>query len=498
MKRTLLSLSLSFVTTLAAHGQNPAASLGLPRASLGVPPRASAGPALVVPANHNEVSAPVIVPPDLPGPDMTAPAPTPYRFIEAPKPMPKANIIEDGKGISSSPPNAPAVSGPFLSPSVDCEGSLCQDPNGTPAFLRNDRWRFTSEYLMWWTNGSPTPTLVSTGPAASNGILGQPGVASLFGGDGNAATIMRSGYRGGFEWWFGPRGLWAFDGHGFFLSQRGSSTAFSSDQNPLIARPFNNLNTGLPSAEIVAFPGVFRGGIAVGQSSSLLGADLNLRRKLYDGCKGCYVDLLFGYRMLSMSEELSIAEQSTRLNPIANPNPANPSQSIVHGTAFDRFQTKNVFNGGQIGTAMGFTHGRWTLDMRTLVAIGATSSIVDISGGQSNTLNNGTTVSTPGGLLALNSNSGRFYHQQFSIVPEVTFNLGYNLSEHCRLFVGYNFLYWTHVLRPGDQVDTGLDANRIPNFPASVNTLSSARPTVPMTQRDFFAQGINFGLMLKW
>src|SRR5262249_57033021 len=141
--------------------------------------------------------------------------------------------------------------------------------------------------------------------------------------------------------------------------------------------------------------------------------------------------------------------------------------------------------GGQIGATFERTIGRWVLDLRTTVAFGVTSSTVDISGGQVNTFANGTVASTNGGLYALSSNIGRHSRNEFAVLPELNFNVGYNITPRCRLFVGYTLFYWSSVLRPGDQIDQGLDVNRIPNFPSSSAILNSVRPSPSLSGRDY-------------
>jgi hypothetical protein len=104
-----------------------------------------------------------------------------------------------------------------------------------------------------------------------------------------------------------------------------------------------------------------------------------------------------------------------------------------------------------------------------------------------------------GGLLALPTNIGHFSRDRFSVVPEIGVNLGYQLTDHLRAYVGYNFLYWTNVVRPGAQIDRVLDVTLIPNFPVpgAVPT-GQNRPMVPFKENDFWAQGINFGLEFRW
>ena len=80
-------------------------------------------------------------------------------------------------------------------------------------------------------------------------------------------------------------------------------------------------------------------------------------------------------------------------------------------------------------------------------------------------------------------------------------NVGYDVTPHLRAFVGYNFLYVSSVVRPGDQVDRIIDPSRLPVPAALAGNLPPAntgRPLVPFKATDFWAQGINFGLKYTW
>jgi hypothetical protein len=128
-----------------------------------------------------------------------------------------------------------------------------------------------------------------------------------------------------------------------------------------------------------------------------------------------------------------------------------------------------------------------------------TQQRIDIAGSQRLvSLVNGTVQNFQGGLLALNSNIGNHARDRFSFVPELTLTAGYNLLDHVRVFGGYNILGWTSVVRPGDQIDTGLDETRIPNFPSNQTPLNVARPAVPFKTSNFWAQGLNLGLEVRY
>ena len=48
------------------------------------------------------------------------------------------------------------------------------------------------------------------------------------------------------------------------------------------------------------------------------------------------------------------------------------------------------------------------------------------------------------------------------MVPEVGINLGFQLTNNLKIYGGYSFLYWTNIVRPGDQIDTTVNPNLVP------------------------------------
>jgi hypothetical protein len=105
---------------------------------------------------------------------------------------------------------------------------------------------------------------------------------------------------------------------------------------------------------------------------------------------------------------------------------------------------------------------------------------------------------TTGGLLAVpGANIGRFSRNEFSVVPQVGLNVGYQLCDNIQIFGGYTCLYWTNVVRPGGQIDPVLDVNRIPNFGGGPAATSN-RPVVPFADSTFWAHGVSAGVRLSW
>jgi hypothetical protein len=364
-----------------------------------------------------------------------------------------------------------------------------------------------AEYLLWWTKGYHLPPLITTAPATVpedvRGTLGVDGTAVLFG-DSNTGTGPRSGGRFTAGWFLDPCGTCAVEGGYFFLGRKNNNFLIDSSQFPVLARPFFNVNIGAPDRELTASPGTspgdffkLRGSIAVNNFTDLEGAELDVRRCLCSGCDW-RVGVLAGFRYLHLHEGLGIAETVTSAKAVPGFPIFDPGNQIV---VSDNFRTRNRFYGGQLGVDGEIGRGRWSVTGRFQLGLGVTHESVDIAGSQVVTTLAGQRTVFNGGLLALPSNSGLSSQNRFSVVPQVGVKLGYNFTDNLRLFVGYDFLYWTNVIRPGDQVDLALNVTQIPNFgnnPAFAPPSNIVRPIVPFHTTDFWAQGINVGFELRY
>jgi hypothetical protein len=205
------------------------------------------------------------------------------------------------------------------------------------------------------------------------------------------------------------------------------------------------------------------------------------------------VNALAGVRYLNLRESLSIVEDSLTVPPM---NPLSSTISRLRTT--DSFATTNDFYGGQVGLAGRYFLGRFFVDGSAKVALGATHETVNIFGEQMATLKpSGNVVTTVGGLLALPSNIGTASRDHFAVVPELALAVGYSLTENVRVSVGYNFLYWSDVVRPGEQIDRGVDLTQINHFtplPPGTTPVSPPRPAPLFRSTDFWAQGLTFSL----
>ena len=369
-----------------------------------------------------------------------------------------------------------------------------------------DRLSFRAEYLMWWTPAAQIPALATTSlaPASSLGVggvlgfgfLGDPATRSLLG-PGTLGGTFRNGLRLRAGYWFDDCGTCGIDGSFFFLGRQSNSSPFGSNQFPVITRPFFAPNLNQEFGETVAFPGFSAGSLRVNNSSSLWGTDVNLRHALAKTCE-FRAEWFVGYRVLSLSESLSVSENvlalSNNLNDLGGMDPPGTRIAVQ-----DRFATRNWFNGGQVGLAAERNWGRVSLDVRGSVALGNTHQELTISGSQVKLLPGAVTPTVfNGGLLAAGPNLGRFSRDRFGVVPEVSLNLGYWLTQNLKVYGGYNFLYWSSVIRPGDQIDRVVDLTFVPNPPVGVAFSGQNRPQPLLRQTDFWAQGIQFGLEGRW
>jgi hypothetical protein len=369
------------------------------------------------------------------------------------------------------------------------------------------RFWVSAEYLVWWIRDSHLPPLVTTGPANAAqipppGALGSSTTRVLFGGDLDHEAFSGGRFTAGL--WLNDCQTVGFEASYFFLGSRSNDfTAGSSGAagSSVLARPFFDVSTGLPNVELVAFPGLASGTVHVHSSSRLQGPEANLLCNLCcsaaccDCCNECQpapgyrVDLLGGFRWLESREGLGITEDIQVL-------PTSPVFTGDHIRVLDQFDTRNEFYGGQIGLRAEVWRNRFFANIAGKVALGDTHQTVDINGGTTVVQPGGPALVKQGGLLALPSNIGSYSRDEFSVVPEVDFNVGYQLTNNLRVFVGYTFLYWSDVVRPGDVIDLNVNSTRLPT--SLIPPSGPLRPQFTFRDSDYWAQGVNFGVQVRY
>jgi hypothetical protein len=189
---------------------------------------------------------------------------------------------------------------------------------------------------------------------------------------------------------------------------------------------------------------------------------------------------LIGYRYLHSSDNLSIP---------VNVNFLFGGVSLFAVSDIDAFGASSDFHGVDLGLTGEWKRGPWTLEWRGKVALGANFNSANINGMSAITFA-GVTTPSPGGLLALSSNSGNFSQTRFSVVPEIALKAGYQVAPQWRIVAGYDALYWTDVQRAGGLIDTVINPNLIP--PATPG--GPLRPMPVFNTAPLIAQGFNVGV----
>ena len=395
--------------------------------------------------------------------------------------------------------------GPYYSwPTTSFGTSCCPGSRG--------RFYGSAEWLLWWFDGMYAPPLVTgspTGTAQSEaGVLGESGTSVLFGA-GDIVDGSRNGLRFMIGTWFNEYQDLGIEGDVFFFeSDSAGFSATGTNGSPILARPFfniapvdvnNNPLVAAEDAELVSFPGLVEGTVAVSARSEFNGAGIRLRGAICckeegGGCSSCVpcgaaiaptgvsrIDALVGYRFLSLDERIFIRENLNSLD-TSNPGTFN---------IYDRFDTSNEFHGADLGFNWEWESDRWSFSVLSKVAIGNTHQRVNIAG--QTTISDGTNSYTEqGGLLALNSNIGSYRRDVFSMVPELGATLGFKVTPHLRATVGYTLLYWTNVARPGEHIDLDVNPNLLP--PVSDPVDGAARPAFSWDDTSLLAHGLNVGL----
>jgi len=312
---------------------------------------------------------------------------------------------------------SPAPAGPA------CDSPLCDTPPGTDAGCSaepGNTW-FAAEYLLWWLKDAPTPGR-GFGEFPSEFDYGVASGIRVLGG-------IDSDDRGA-----------GLEGSFFILERRADAHAGAVPAQGL-ATPFVFLPAG--TAATVTGWDRFWGGDA-------------LIRMAVDGAAAAgsagvpawKVDLLGG------CEYLNLGERADRLAV----DPGLKALAII--------QTRNQFYGGEFGVRVDWQAGRFFFNVAGKCGLG--------DGHQSLSIDSTNIVAATTTALSIHPST-----DVFAVVPQVTLNVGYDITRNMRISVGYDFLDWNNVIRPGDQV-------------------AVVAPGGTLLRNDFWAQGLHIGAGIRF
>ena len=341
------------------------------------------------------------------------------------------------------------------------------------------------DYLLWWVRDGPLPfPLVTTGDTSAPvpGALGQPGTQILLGSNDFDFGGL-SGVRGTLGLWIDHDASWGVESSSFLLENGSVHFAAGSDVNgnPPLFVPVFRSDLGREGTFIISSPPL-AGNINIGSFSRLWGTEANLYCNLLrSGDLDAY--LLVGARYLDLQEKIALSGTLTT-----------PGEVITD--VFDEsFRTRSQFVGGQIGARFDYQFGPLFAVVAPKVALGSTHEVVDINGSVTES-GAGSVRTFPGAILTQPTNIGRQARDEFSVVPQVSFTLGWQIFPWVRVYGGYDFLYWNHVVRPGDQIDRNVNATQSV-FQGGV-LAGPATPAPRFSSTDFYVQGVSVGVQFRY
>jgi hypothetical protein len=360
----------------------------------------------------------------------------------------------------------------------------------------------SADYTVGWLPRTTYPALVTTSPAgvpqASAGILGRNTTNLLLG----MAPFGTSFSNGGHL----DAGVGLMDGltvelTGFFLlSGRADFHAASNGNNNSapIARPFFEPITGQEAAAFVAFPGRLAGSIDVHLHTILWGIDGTVVERFHFGLP---VTLGLGFRYLNLSDTLAIDQTTAAVSaPALSFNgkliPLTDSVQIT-----DSFRTQNQFIGPQLSLRYQKVFDPLSVEVLAKLALGSTQETIVIAGASSHLSPASQVLATGnGGFLAAPSNIGTYTNGVFSVVPELNLKLGYHLNRNLNVFVGYDFLCWTNVVRASEPIDRTVNLTQIPTAAVFNPNFGPPGSPSPPTFRsaDLIVHSIKVGLEWKF
>lgn len=353
-----------------------------------------------------------------------------------------------------------------------------------------------ADYLYWWTSGMRLPALVTTSPQgtarSAAGVL--PNATVLYGNQ-TVGDRARSGFRTTLGMWLDASHVWGVEFDYFQLCGQSHNFNRISTGNPILARPFYDVQAIAQASQVVAYPNEVSGAILVNSKDYFQSAGVLLTYNLCSSNPCCDIcdydmplaggvrtDLLIGFRSYNLDDRLGVVQDSVITE-------AGPTQ----GTAFliqDNFRARNEFYGSELGLRTKMHRARWSFEILAKIAFGNNHQTVTIDGSTAIAAPGQPTQTYNAGTLAVGSNSGVYQNDVFTMIPQLGLELGYQVNHNWRAYFGYNVLFWDRVARSSSQVDLNLDPR---NFaPATAGALPF--PAFSGKTESFWAHGINLGL----
>jgi hypothetical protein len=293
------------------------------------------------------------------------------------------------------------------------------------------------ELLIGNTSGVSVPPVVTTGAASAGllaGAVGAPGTVALFGGR-KMLDNWRAGLKTELGAWFGQDHVWGASARLYSLFSTSDQLVGEGDGTNVVNLPqvvtVGGVATQMPI--FVGFPGIAVGSVATTAQTTFTGGDLNLRR-LVASNRDFRFELFAGYRQMHLGDELGAAFRAS-----------GGLGAVILLAGDDSIRTRNNFYAGQVGSLGSIALGRITLQGQSAFAIGVNASDLDFSRTRIATIG---TTQVP---LVQTEDGGRVNF--FAVAAEGGVRLGFRVTEHAKLTVGYTGIYLSKVRRAQEQYD---------------------------------------------
>ncbi len=374
--------------------------------------------------------------------------------------------------------------GEWIEEEMGCAAG-CGDPCCAPACnLFGGGFWVDVDFLLWWRDKRVFPALVTTQP--NDGVV--PGATVLFGGAVDESA--RPGGRLEFGLWLDPCQRTAVGARYLAVADASISPEYTSNDLAFLARPFTDVSTDPDTATAFsvfnsAAQPATTGRLGLRSDSEIQAGDVFFYWKVRQYACASF-GLLAGYQYAEIDEDLFI-ESLTRSGGVTA-----AAQSIA---VTDLFDAQNEFHGGMFGLRGDYRCGRVGVELLGRFGFGNMRQSILIAGSTTTTDASGQVSTRASGLLAQALTNGGLHEQdKFSYMNEAGVKLAFYPVERLKLSLGYSLMYWSSVLRPGQEIDTFVDGRLLTAVPPA----NATRPAFEFNPTDYLVHGLSFGAELQF
>jgi hypothetical protein len=374
-------------------------------------------------------------------------------------------------------------------PSCGCSSDCIAGENAI-----GGRWWFGAEYLLWRTDSTILPPLVTESNIGTDPVLGGPTTQVIAGGL-PVANHWRSGYKLELGYWLDDCNQLAIVGDYFNIGQDDYDFYFPGDSGRATGQPFFNTVTGQQDALDIAIPNELAGNIAISQNDEFQSTGVAIEQTVYavgdisGNGPGTQVVILGGYRFYGYDSQLTI--NSTRTD-IANPGGGS------FETRRDYFASDNEFHGGELGVRARITQKACWFDGSFKLAIGGHSRRMTIDGASVIAPVNMPAQFYEGGLYTSSAtNIGEYSDSRARLIPEFRLSIGVYLTPSWVLRAGYTAIVWSGVERAAEGLPPNLEVDPR-NMPGGAGG-GGVSPYFPgLGGSELVANGLDLGLEFNY